>query len=122
MYKTLIFIAFLIVFSSCNPNEKGFPNGVIEEEQMVEILTEVELTQAFVKLKMAEMDSINQEALYQNIFERYNVSQEKFNQSLKHYVTYPEILEDIYSRVIVRLSERQAETERVVESEKDSIE
>jgi len=121
MYKKWIFIIVIFILVSCDSNRKKLPEGVIGETQMVEIFTEIELGQAFVKLKMSELDSINQEALFQHIFDRYSISQEKFNESLKYYVTEPEVLEDIYGQVIVKLSERQAETQRIEESEKDSI-
>ena len=122
MYKIVFFIIVVLSFSSCTSEDEKLPEGILEEEQLVELLIEVELSQAFIKLNVAKLDSINQDVFYQNVFEEHQVSIEQFNASLEYYAIYPEVLEDIYVRVIDRLSERQAESKKIEESEEENFE
>ena len=107
----------LILLCSCSSQEETFPEHLIKKEQMVDIIAEIELTQAFIKLKTAHTDSINQEVLYQNVFERFSVTKKKFNESLTYYASDPEQLEFIYDQVIIKLSEDEAEYQGILDSE-----
>lgn len=113
MFKKQYIIIVFFVFIACKSDEKVLPIGLIGEDQMVHLITDIELTQAFIKLRMAEADSINQTILYENVFEKHSVTKEEFNESLKYYTNTPGQLETIYNKVIVKLSERQAENQKI---------
>ena len=97
-----------MTFCSCSSEEESFPENLIKEELFINIVSEIELTEAYIKLKTAHIDSVDQEILYQNIFEKYAVTKENFNESLVYYSSKPEQLEHIYDQVIVKLSKEEA--------------
>jgi hypothetical protein len=101
-----IFILFVIAVS-CN-NEQEINQNVLSQDQMVEVITEIELTQAFVKLKSASRDTLfDQKQVFNNKLKELNISQEQFNNSLNYYCKQPKVLEGIYVKVINNLSEKQ---------------
>lgn len=94
---------------SCSTKQEIPSTDVIPQNQMVEILKEIELAQAAIKIGVANKDStIYENSFFQSIFLKYNTTQEQFNSSLKFYGTHPEILEELYDKVITELSEEQA--------------
>lgn len=106
--RLLFYFLFLSFYACSSIEEEQTPESIIPEEQMVSLITEIELTQAFIKLRTTESDSLNQAVLFQTVFDQLNVTQEEFNESLDFYSEHPQQLEDIYNKVIVSLSEKQA--------------
>ena len=95
---------------SCVRKEEQLPKDVISEDKMVDVITEIELTQALVKLKFSNRDStINQQELFNQVYTDFNITEEKFNNSLSYYCQSPEVIENIYMGVINKLSEKQAQ-------------
>ena len=76
---------------------------------MVEIITEIELTQALLKVKIANQDTVNQKQLFDETFNQFDISEKEFNTSLIYYCKEPKLLEEIYVKVINNISKRQAE-------------
>jgi Domain of unknown function (DUF4296) len=106
------FLLISIGFYSCYSNSgEQPPENLIPEDQMINVLAEIELTQAFIKLNIAAVDSINQPQLFQNIFDKHNTTRNSFNESLIFYSKQPQVLESIYQKVITSLSEQQATTQ-----------
>ena len=62
--KNSILLILVILISSCGNGRKDIPNELIPEEDMVKIFTEIELTQALIKLKFSNRDTINQQELF----------------------------------------------------------
>ncbi len=80
---------------------------------MVEIITQLEITQAYFKIKSSAEDSLlfannYQEQIFDTIFKQHHISYEVFNGSLMYYSSEPKKMEEIYSKVLVSLSEQQA--------------
>lgn len=96
------------MFSSCGNEKNEIPSGIIPADKMIEVITEVELTQALIKLKYSHQDTINQKQLFTNVFEDFDTSEEQFNKSLTYYCKQPKLLMDMYVEVINNLSEKQA--------------
>ena len=94
---------------SCSRDIK-LPDDIIPEEKMVEVVAEIEFTQALIKLKFSNKDSlINQAQLFNEVYTKFNTSEKQFNKSLVYYSEQPEILDSIYVKVITKLSKKQAE-------------
>ena len=111
MMKQKIIYTFLIslpVFCSCNGKE-DLPKNIIPEDKMVNVITEVELTQGLIKLKFSNQDSINQQELFGQVYDEFNITKEQFNESLTYYCQQPKLMEGIYNKVINNLSEKQAQ-------------
>ncbi len=81
----------------------------IERDKMVEVISEIELTQALIKLTFSNKDTINSQALYDQVYERFNISEEQFNNSLVFYCKSPKEAEGIYIDAIALLSAKQAQ-------------
>ncbi|PCJ26802.1 MAG: hypothetical protein COA97_05260 [Flavobacteriales bacterium] len=110
--KNLIqYIYFTIIFLliSCADGKQEIPIDVIPEDKMVDVITEIEITQALIKLTLSTQDTINQQQLFDKVYEDFNISEEKFNKSLSFYCRQPKVMENIYVRVIISLSKKQAE-------------
>ena len=107
--RNIIYIVLLCGYISCGGEEKEIPGNIIPEDKMIEVITEVELTQALIKLKFSQTDTIEKQQLFNQVYEQFDVSEEQFNLSLDYYCKKPKQLHDMYIEVISKLSERQAE-------------
>jgi hypothetical protein len=109
--KYFIVLVTIVMFS-CNSDADIVPEGVLGKEKMIEVMVEIELTQALVKLKSSTIDTINERQLYNEVYSAYNVSEEEFNNSLDHYCKDPKLLMDMYGKVIEDLTKKQSEQQR----------
>ena len=106
------FILFIISLMACSTVEETHKD-LLEIDEMVDIVVEVELNQAIYKLKFANKDSLDYNQLVKNTFNQFNTTQEKFNSSLAYYSSHPKKMEDIYNQAIIRLTQKQVQTENV---------
>jgi hypothetical protein len=102
----------LLSIYSCKQKTQ-IPSNLLDEDKMVEIITQLEITQAYFKIKSVSPDSISSTNHYQkqqfdSIFKQHNISYEAFNNSLMYYASEPNKIMEIYSQVVVSLSEQQA--------------
>lgn len=108
------FLRYIVIFTltfgvtSCGSNENTIPDGVIVEDKMVDVIVEIELTQALIKLKFSNQDTINQQQLFNDVYDDFEISEEQFNRSLAYYCKKPKVLMEMYAQVITNLSEKQA--------------
>ena len=109
--KYFIVVGFALFFLSCGGGKNEAPEGVIVKDKMVEVMTEIELTQALVKLNSFE-EAIDEQQLYDDVFTSFNTSQEIFNKSLEHYCKDPKLLMEMYAKVIENLTKKQSEQQR----------
>ena len=101
---------FFLVFVSCE-HKNNLPKGVLDENQMVNIIVEVELKQAMYKLKFANKDSISYNQLITQTFKQQKTTKEQFNNSLAYYAEHPVLLKEFYDKALIVLTERQAENQ-----------
>ncbi len=113
-YIHLNLLLVSIIFYSCINSDNEIPNNIIPQEKLVDVLTEMEITQALVKFKFTIKDSsINQSELFKEIYIEYNISKEQISNSIKYYTNQPKTMDSIYVKVIDRLSEMQAKDQEV---------
>jgi uncharacterized protein DUF4296 len=106
--KHILFLIIPMVLLSCSTDDE-LPKDIIPENEMVNVLTEIELTQALIKLKFSDKDTlVNQTQLFNEVYTEHNTSEEQFNKSLDYYSKQPKVLDSIYVRVVTKLSEKQA--------------
>lgn len=113
--KTRYLFLFVItgIFLSCGSNKKEVPDNIIPKDKIVDVISDIELTQALIKLKFNNTDSlINQSQLFNEMYAKHNTSQEQFNNSLAFYAQDPKKMDTIYAKVITKLSEKQAENQQ----------
>jgi len=109
--KYFIVIGSLVMLS-CGSDEDYVPEGVIAKEKMIEVMVDVELTQALIKLKTSTRDTINERQIYNEVYNTYSISEEDFNNSLKYYCKKPKLLLEMYGLVIENLTKKQSEQQR----------
>jgi len=109
--KYFIILVALVMFS-CNNGEDLPPEGVLAKDKMIEVMVEIELTQALIKLKSSTLDTLNERHLYDEVYNAYDISEEEFNNSLEHYCKYPKLLLSMYRKVIENLTKKQSEQQR----------
>lgn len=110
MTKYILITTF--IFLSCGSKKQDVPNNIIAEDKIVDVIAEIELTQALIKLKFSNTDSlINQTKLFNEVYAKHNTSQEQFNNSLAFYAQEPKKMDTLYAKVITKLSEKQAENQ-----------
>ena len=113
-YIHLNLLLVSIIFYSCANSDNEIPNNIIPQEKLVDVITEMEITQALVKFKFTIKDSsINQSELFKEIYIEYNISKEQISNSIKYYTNQPKTMDSIYVKVIDRLSEMQAKDQEV---------
>jgi len=107
--KYFIFFALTLVLFSCANNSEETPEGVIPKDKMIEVLGEIELTQALIKLKLSTQDTVNQEQLFNEVYDEFSITQDQFNNSLTYYCEDPKSLMNMYGKVIEDLTKKQSE-------------
>lgn len=103
--RPLIAIGMMVsfLFLACN-NEK--PKAVLSEQQMVKVLTEIYLMEEKSAKAIMPYDSLKKKfPLFSvKIFEKLNVSDSVFRESMEYYMARPKKLEHIYAAVVDSLS------------------
>jgi len=98
--KTLIICYSLLACSS--PKER-IPERILPEKEMASILKEVHLAEANFELLKTNSKEVAQNTLlnnYHEIYSKYNIDKNKFQETLEYYANHPDKLEAIYSKVL----------------------
>jgi hypothetical protein len=107
--KNLIFVLLAIFLSSCFQDKA--PENVISEEDMVEIIIDMHLTDGLftitkVRKDLAQKDSLN---YYNEIFLKYGYTRQDFDTSVYYYSKNINEYDKIYQEVLNRLNEMETE-------------
>ena len=106
--KILIICCFLL---ACSSSKERIPEGILPEKEMVSILKEVHLAEANFELLKTNSKEVAQKTLlnnYQEIYSKYNIDENEFQQTLEYYANHPEKLEGIYSKVLQDITEERS--------------
>jgi hypothetical protein len=99
----IIFLLFFIIFG-CGKN--ATPSGILDEDRMVEILIDIHLAEGLVSTFPINYDSSR--ALYpfleQRVFEKHQLSDTVFMESLQYYLRDPKKMDRLYARTIDSLN------------------
>ncbi len=108
-----VFISLLFVSCSEKPNRKK-PEGLLSEEKMVELLTDIQLIEGAVSKKILDKIDAKKESpiYYQKAFEKHDVTENQFELSIRYYTENPEDLQVIYEDVLIELSKIKAELQK----------
>lgn len=105
----VIFIFSSIVYLGCGSGEKdAVPAHILPKEKMVEIMVEVNITEAALNLNYLNEGKIKDTKEYSDVFKRKKVSKEQYDESLKYYTEHPEEMVKMYDEVLNELSKMQA--------------
>ena len=119
-YLSILFL--IIIASGCyhNDPEPSFDMSlVMPPDSMVILLTDLQLVDGAVNLKTKEgKPKVEYASAFTNqVLEKYNVSKERFNESLSYYTYYIEEMDKIYEEVINRLGKMESEAHQLDQRE-----
>ncbi|WP_428331227.1 DUF4296 domain-containing protein [Mucilaginibacter sp.] len=118
-YITLFF-SVLIFLYSCKSNKA--PDGVIDHDKMVRLLTEVHIVDGRLYGVLQSQDSINKYSTgkYDLLFKRFNTDSTHFIKSFKYYATQPTELQVMYDTIMIRLKKKTDSLNKVQLKKTDS--
>jgi len=94
---------------SCTEKQEMDKNNILHEQQFINAMANIELAQAYLKLKTAEKDTLLKNYnVFNPIFDSLNITKAQYNTTLNYYLNQPKKMEYITNKVINLLSEKQA--------------
>ena len=110
LYSILTF--FILTSFACNSSapEVIIPPEVMSKDSMVSILVDVHLLEATIDLGIMQGAIDPKQAdKYYPVFKKHNITRQQYDKNLLFYSSHPELLDQIYDKVIAGLSRKQAE-------------
>ena len=107
LFARFVFLTgFILLLSACNSR----PNGVLNERQMTNVLTDMHKTDAVLNEKgLAYGHYTEKAAYYKFIFKKYKITKAQFDSSLVWYSKNPRIFDNMYDKVMINLTSLQKE-------------
>ena len=106
----ILFIALLV--ASCNSILNSKPSSTLSEKQMIDVLVDIHLTEATLKIMNDSFARINDTTQlriqFAQVFAKHDIDPDDFNASLDYYLKHIDDLDKIYVGVINRLTELEA--------------
>ena len=94
------------LLAGCEAPEDKRPDGLIPEDRMAQILTEIHLTESTVsRLNLVGVDSANMayKHLERQVFRKFQVDTAAYTRSYIYYSSHPREMEAIYKQVVEKL-------------------
>ena len=104
--KLNLSILFCLLLA-CSEQKENIPQDILSENEFVVILKDIHLAEAKFELQKnngigkAKNELTNS---YTSIYQKHNISEEKFKESLNFYAQNPEMLEKIYTDILEQLT------------------
>ncbi|MGQ1891806.1 DUF4296 domain-containing protein [Thermophagus sp. OGC60D27] len=125
--NTLIGTIIFFMVLSCSPREK-VPSNFPDENEMAQILADMYFAESIVTQAKREvsvpLSEDNIPGYYHKILEQHNLSAEAFDTIRDWYSSHPYHYQNVYDKVIVILSKREADLNRAIKAKeelKDSL-
>ncbi|MDA3819557.1 MAG: DUF4296 domain-containing protein [Candidatus Delongbacteria bacterium] len=115
MKKNITYVILMlwiaIMISGCH-NDKAKtekPDNLIDKDTLTMILVDIHKVDGMLVSRMIETQNFSRVQLYHSVFEKYNVDEDVFNNTVRYYtVNDIETLHKIYDDVLAVLNEEQA--------------
>lgn len=109
--KGYIFLILLMLSTACSSLMSSKPAGTLSEERMADILVDIHITEATLRVFNDSISRLSDTSAlrmrFAEVFRKHDVTPDEFNISLNYYIEHIEILDNIYTDVINRLSEQE---------------
>lgn len=110
--KWFLFVSLAILAVSCDSIFTSKPAGTLNEDEMINILVDIHLTEATLRISNDSLsrknDTTDQRSRFAHVFRKHDIDPDDFNKSMDYYLEHIELLDNIYKEVINRLSELEA--------------
>lgn len=113
MKKLILILLGALFLAACNKNKP--PKGIMDNEKMISVLTDIHLADAYVNM-LPQSDSLKPQSDYYRraVFAKYKISRNDLNRSLNWYSKQPKALDSIYSQVLKRLEIKEKQQARAL--------
>jgi hypothetical protein len=102
-------LLFFVVTSCGNKNKIKIPKDVINQDTMVEVLTDIHLVKASQQLGMViDTADTGKFTTYNFVWKKHHITEDLYNKSMDFYTHNPGILDSIYENVLNSLSKQKA--------------
>ena len=107
------FISISILFFSCGIGKDKVPDSVLPIDKMVQVqvgihLLEAEQGQRTIDQSLNGTDTIS----FQSVFKKENITKTQYDSSLIFYSAHPQLLDEVYDKVINELNKMQSEEKK----------
>ncbi len=108
MKKILLLVSIAFLFS-CEEELKK-PDIVLEQEKMVDVMTDVQIAESYIKLKFAlRNDTITiTDSVYAALYRKHEITSAVYDMSFQFYAKHPDLLQEIYEKAINNLGTIEA--------------
>ncbi|HEY9114224.1 MAG TPA: DUF4296 domain-containing protein [Bacteroidales bacterium] len=126
MFKKYFLLLIVVVssFSCYHENQETItvPENLLTKDQMVDILTDIQLSEGILTYRRIERLPVNNygESLYNKVIEEHQLTREQLQQNIDYYNGNPKLMEKIYDEVLGRLNKMQTEL-MIMAAKSDSI-
>ncbi|MDB9774969.1 DUF4296 domain-containing protein [Vicingaceae bacterium] len=107
--KKLLYTFLLTLLFSCS-EEFEIPKVVLNQEKMVEVMTDIQIAESYIKLKFAiQSDTIQvTDSIYSAIYRKHHISAQTYDTSFQFYTKHPNVFQVVYEQVISNLGTIEA--------------
>ena len=109
MSAKIVLVWIFITAIGCNSSNQKLPEGILSEEKMVEVITDIQLVEAAHKSipKNANEQKLMRDTSYVIVFNKHHTTAVEFDSSLRVYTKYPTIFGDIMEQVSENLNKME---------------
>ncbi|MBI4929172.1 MAG: DUF4296 domain-containing protein [Bacteroidetes bacterium] len=107
----IVLCTLYIVFGlSCGQSEKQvvIPANVLPKEKMAEVITDIHLAEAETNFRPLPDSASTEKLSFQKVFEENKITKAQYDTSISFYIGHPELLNEVYEKVLNELSKMQA--------------
>lgn len=117
MFRIINIFLIIILLHSCYHENKAVveePKPLLTEEEMVIILTDIQLAEgalAYNRVHRIEYKEEYKDSIFKLIFDQHNINNKILVKNMNYYNANPEVMGEIYEQVLANLSKLQSEIE-----------
>jgi hypothetical protein len=107
MHKYItFFFSVTFLLSACKGNKA--PNGIIDHNTMISLLTDVHITDGKLYSINQDPDSLYKygNGMFLGVFKKYHTNAAQFKKSMQYYAAEASELNDIYQQVMIDLKKK----------------
>lgn len=108
-----LFVFCVALITSCSKSAITIPSDILPKDSMMFVMMDIHLAESGVKTMNPDSVAINNKTYYNFIFKKHHISEEQFTKSLNFYTDNPELLQEIYARMIEEMSKNEADAHKI---------
>ena len=111
MRKIVFYLLFIFFLCCGDPAEENvvIPENILPREKIAQIITDIHVAEAEINLLAISDSTLKRPIYFKEIFNKHQITQQQYEESLAFYIDHPKILNKIYEQVLNDLSKMQAE-------------